>query len=148
AGEEWSSAPPEDAPPLRVVPAPPRRAPPSPAADPAATRALAEAREARRGGDPKRALALYDRLVTGGGPLAESALFEMAAIENEDLHDAGRALGTWQRYRERYPHGLLRAEADLSVIEVLPRVGQEGRALEEARAFLRRYPGSERRAEV
>ena len=151
AGEEWSSAQSVEElgpPPAHPSPPPPRRAPAAAPADPAATKALAEAREARRTGDPRRALALYDRLVAAGGPLAESALFEMATIENEDLHDAGRALVTWQRYRDRYPHGLLRAEADLSVIEVLPRLHQEGRALDEARAFLRRYPRSERRAEV
>ena len=135
SGEEWSSAP-EAAAPTPVPPpalrAPVRRMPESarPAEDPAATRALAEARGARRAGDPRRALALYDRLVAAGGPLAESALFEMASIEDEDLHDRGRALGLWQRYRERYPRGLLRAEADLSIIEVLPRLGQEPRALE------------------
>jgi len=150
AGEEWSSlAPPpqrapEPAPAARLTP--PRRAPAPP--DPAATNALAEAREARRTGQPQRALALYQRLVGEGGPLAESALFEMAAIEYEDLHDPDRALATWQRYRDRHPRGLLRAEADLSVIEVLARVGHEGRALDEARAFLARYPRSERRAEV
>jgi hypothetical protein len=153
AGERWSS---EEPPPL-PTPAPPvppvrasapRRALPATPADPASTRALAEAREARRSGDPRRALEIYGRLTAAGGPLAESALFEMAAIEHEDLREPGRALELWQRYRQRYPQGLLRAEADLSVIEVLPGLGQEGRALEEARAFLRRYPRSERRGEV
>jgi hypothetical protein len=152
AGEEWSSPKPEPKPELRPEPEPARAMPahrtPAPPADPAALRALAEARGARRSGDPRRALDLYERIAAAGGPLAESALFEMASIENEDLHDAARALATWQRYRDRYPRGLLRAEADLSVIEVLPRLGQEGRALDEARAFLRRYPRSERRAEV
>jgi hypothetical protein len=145
AGEQWSSQAPTAPEPAPVPVRPARRTPP---ADPAALRALAEAREARRNGDPRRALDLYDRIVAAGGPLAESALFEMASIENEDLHDPGRALATWERYRQRHPRGLLRAEADLSVIEVLPRLGQEGRALDEARAFLRRYPRSERRAEV
>jgi hypothetical protein len=162
-GQEWSSAPPPAAMPT-PTPAPPPAAPalvrpaarmppgshaaPSVPADPAATRALADARSARRSGDPRRALTLYEGLVAGGGPLAESALFEMAAIEHEDLRDPGRALGLWQRYRDRYPRGLLRAEADLSILEVLPALGQEGRALDEARAFLRRYPRSERRGEV
>jgi TolA-binding protein len=153
-GEEWSSAPaeapvPAPAPPRPAVRAPaPRRPVESAPVDPAATRALAEARGARRAGDPRRALQLYNRLVGAGGPLAESALFEMASIQHEDLHDAGKALELWQRYRDRYPRGLLRAEADLYVIEALPRVGNDARALEEARAFLRRYPRSERRGEV
>jgi TolA-binding protein len=152
AGERWSSevAPALVAPPVQPVKAAvaPRRALPAAPVDAAASSALAEAREARRTGDSRRALALYGRLAAGGGPLAESALFEIGAIEHEDLRDPARALETWQRYRQRYPRGLLRAEADLSVIEVLPGLGQEGRALEEAQAFLRRYPRSERRAEV
>jgi tetratricopeptide (TPR) repeat protein len=116
--------------------------------DAATSALLSEARRARRAGETRRALAIYERLVAGGGPLAESALFEVAAIEDEDLHQPARALETWQRYRARHPRGLLRAEADLSIIEVLPRLGQEARALEEARAFLRRYPRNERRGEV
>jgi ferric-dicitrate binding protein FerR (iron transport regulator) len=117
------------------------------AADPVAAGALDEARQARRT-DPSRALALYERLASARGPLAEVALYEMGVIENESLHDPRRALGTWERYRERYPRGLLRAEADFSIIEVLTELREETRALDEARTFLRRYGQSERRGEV
>jgi ferric-dicitrate binding protein FerR (iron transport regulator) len=116
--------------------------------DPQQRRALDEAEAARRGGDPQAALARYRRLYAGGGPQAEVALYEMAVIQAEDLHDWRQALDTWDRYRQQHPAGLLRPEADLSVIEALTRLGAEARALAEARAFLARHPASERRAEV
>ena len=72
----------------------------------------------------------------------------MATIEGEDLHDPARALRSWERYREQHPRGVLRPEADLSIIEMLTRLGQSERALDESRGFLRRNPGSERRGEV
>jgi hypothetical protein len=115
--------------------------------DPVAAGALDEARQVRRA-DPGRALALYERLASARGPLAEVALYEMGAIENENLQDPRRALATWERYRERYPRGLLRAETDFSVIEVLTKLHEDTRALDEASTFLRRYPQSERRGEV
>jgi ferric-dicitrate binding protein FerR (iron transport regulator) len=147
-GQRWSS---EGRSRVRVLPPHPvrrltLRGPAGPT-DPAAAGALDEARQARRT-DPGRALTLYQRLAAGRGPLAEIALYEMAAIENEDLRDPRRALTTWERYRERYPRGMLRAEADFSLIEVLTQLKEETRALEEARGFLRRYARSERRGEV
>ena len=152
AGEQWSS----DSAPVPAVVAPPAERGTGSGTgtgtigktDAGGPQALAQAREARRLGEPRRALAIYGRLVAAGGALAESALYEMGTIEYEDLHDPAAALETWQRYRRRYPEGVLRAEADLSVLEVLPRLGQEGKALDEARAFLRRHPRSERRGEV
>jgi ferric-dicitrate binding protein FerR (iron transport regulator) len=109
---------------------------------------LAAARRARGSGDARGALALYGRLASSRGQLAESALYEMASIEDQDLHDAARALHLWERYRDQHPRGVLRAEADLSIIEMLTQLGQNGRAVDEARGFLRRNPGSERRGEV
>jgi hypothetical protein len=161
AGRTWSSVAPAPAeptppagssPPRHVSPQhsrPPRHLAvriPEPT-DPVAAGALDEARQARRA-DPTRALALYERLASARGPLAEVALYEMGSIENESFHDPRRALGTWQRYRERYPKGLLRAEADFSIIEVLIELREETRALDEARAFLRHHPDNERRGEV
>jgi ferric-dicitrate binding protein FerR (iron transport regulator) len=144
--------------------------PPSAAASPVATRApapvrkrparkvaLADAEQARRldqagdirrGGDSRRALSMYQRMADGSGPLAEIAHYEIGVIEDEDLRDPRRAVATWQRYRVRYPKGLLRTEADISVIEALARIGEEKRALDEAVGFLAKHPDSERRAEV
>ena len=47
-----------------------------------------------------------------------------------------------------YPDGILRAEADVSIIETLARIGDSDEALLEANDFLRRRPDSERRAEI
>jgi ferric-dicitrate binding protein FerR (iron transport regulator) len=98
--------------------------------------------------DPAAAYARYQRLAAAGGPMAEVALYEMGVIEAEDQHDLPRALATWERHRARYPKGTLRPEADLSIVEALARLRRHDQALIEARAFLTRYPGSERRAEV
>lgn len=116
--------------------------------DPGGARSLDEAVTARRRGDARGAIAQYQRLVEAGGPLAEIALYEIGVIEAEDLLQPRRALLTWQRHRDRYPSGLLRAEADLSVVDALARVGEQSAAFAEARAFLTRHPTSERRAEV
>jgi ferric-dicitrate binding protein FerR (iron transport regulator) len=141
-GERWSSEP--AAPPIPHAPTPRRIAPP---ADPAAASALEEARAARAR-DPRRALVLYERLAASNGPLAETALYEMAVIQDDQLHDGRGALATWERYRTRYPAGLLRAEADVSIVEMLLKSGDRDRALDEAVSFLRRYPTSERRAQI
>jgi hypothetical protein len=136
-GQRWSSQ----------TPPPRRRVAAAVPGDAVSAGALDEARRLRQS-DPQRALALYQRLASSHGPLAEIALYEMGAIEDEGLRDPRRALGTWERYRERYPRGMLRAEADFSLIEVLARLREQTRALDEARAFLRRYPQSERRGEI
>jgi len=138
-GQRWSSGAPASG---EIAARAPRAAPVGPAA------LLAAARRARRAGDARGALALYGRLARTGGALAESAQYEMASIEDQELRDPARALRAWERYRDQHPRGVLRAEADLSIVEMLTRLGQEARALDEARRFLRRNPDSERRAEV
>jgi FecR protein len=132
--------------PVRKAPA--RRLALTGVGDPAAARTMKQADQLRLRRDPARALALYQQLVDAGGPRADVALYSIGLIEDEDLHDPRRAAVTWQRYRERYPQGLLRVEADVSLIEVFTRLGESGRALAEARAFLQNHPRSERRGEV
>jgi hypothetical protein len=112
---------------------------------------LAAARAARAASDPHRALTLYEHLATRSGPAAENALYEIGGIYHDQLKQPAKAVAAWDRYRSRYPNGLLRAEADLSVIDTLAglRTPDAGtRTLNEALAFLKRYPGSERRGEV
>ena len=156
-GEAWSSeagsgeaAAPAPAPRVQLTTVRLRKPPPRRVASVAgreAERTLDQAGELRRR-DPQRALAMYRRMLAGGGPLAEIAQYEIGVIEDEDLRNPRQAVATWDRYRTRYPGGLLRTEADLSVIEALSRVGEQGRALTEARDFLQRHPNSERRSEV
>jgi TolA-binding protein len=132
-------------------------APPAPAAEapnPAAEedrldrQDLAAARAARAAADPRVALALYDKLAARGGAVAENAMYEMGGIYHDQLKQPGKAVAAWDRYRTRYPNGLLRAEADLSVIDTLASLGDGKRTLGESLAFLKRYPHSERRGEV
>ena len=103
---------------------------------------------ARAETDPRRALALYAALAEGQGPSAENALYEMAAIYQDKLGQPQSALATWERYRTRFPGGLLRTETDLSIVDALASLGENARALSEAVAFLKRYPRTERRGEV
>jgi hypothetical protein len=103
---------------------------------------------ARAETDPRRALALYATLAEGQGPSAENALYEMAAIYQDKLGQPLSALATWERYRTRFPGGLLRTETDLSIVDALASLGENARALSEAVAFLKRYPRTERRGEV
>jgi outer membrane protein assembly factor BamD (BamD/ComL family) len=64
------------------------------------------------------------------------------------LHRPQQAIALWGKYRKRFPSGVLRAEADLSIVETLSRIGESQAALAEATAFLARYPNSERKGEV
>jgi tetratricopeptide (TPR) repeat protein len=109
---------------------------------------LAAARSARAASDPRRALAIYEHLATRTGPAAENALYEIGGIYHDQLRQPGKAVAAWDRYRTRYPNGLLRAEADLSLIDTLATLDDGTRTLNEALAFLKRYPHSERRGEV
>jgi ferric-dicitrate binding protein FerR (iron transport regulator) len=112
---------------------------------------LAAARAARAAADPRRALAIYEQLASRSGPAAENALYEIGGIYHDQLKQSAKAVAAWDRYRSRYPNGLLRAEADLSVIDTLEtsqNPADGSRTLSEALGFLKRYPHSERRAEV
>lgn len=112
---------------------------------------LAAARAARAAADPRRALALYEQLASRTGPAAENAMYEIGGIYHDQLKQPSKAIAAWDRYRTRYPNGLLRAEADLSVIDTLEASANPAdgsRTLNEALAFLKRYPHSERRGEV
>jgi hypothetical protein len=146
AGTRWSSEP------GSVEPAPVRRPPvwsSIRSTRKVPGRALASGRVADApSDDPARALARYQKIAEGGGPMAEVALYNVGEIEQGSLRDLRRAAATWQRYAARYPQGLLRAEADLSLIDALIGLGERGPALAEARAFLQRHRASERRADV
>jgi hypothetical protein len=158
-GQRWSSGTIRDADaPARVAMAPPaapgsgrqqaKLAPDLEPLPPERDGELAAARAARAAADPKRALAIYQRLTDRGGAVAENALYEIGAIYRDQLHEPRQALAAWERYRSRYPAGLLRAEADLSIVDTLSGLGESTRALKEALGFLQRYPLSERRGEI
>jgi len=119
---------------------------PNPAEAPTAESAAARA--ALASGDAPRALQLYRALAQGTGPSAENASYEIGKVLNEKLGQPANAVAAWRHYRTANPDGLLRAEADVSIIETLARTGDTDEALSEANDFLRRRPDSERRAEI
>ncbi len=118
----------------------------SPAETPTAESAAARA--ALASGDAPRALQLYRALAQGTGPSAENGSYEVGKVLNEKLGQPANAVAAWRRYRAAYPDGILRVEADVSIIETLARTGDTDEALSEANDFLRRRPDSERRAEI
>jgi hypothetical protein len=109
---------------------------------------LTEARSAFKEGRPDDALAMLSHCAKGAGPAAENAAYEMGRVLRDGLHRHRAAVAAWGAYRTRFPDGLLRAEADLSILETLAKLGDKAAALAEAEAFLTRYPKSERRDEV
>ena len=107
------------------------------------------ARSAVAAGDAPRGLQLYRTLAAQGtGPAAENAAYEIGKVLNEKMGQPAAAVSAWRQYRATYPDGILRVEADVSIIETLARSGDADGALVEASEFLRRRPDSERRAEI
>jgi len=107
----------------------------------------AAARAALAAGDAPRALEISKALAQKTGPVAENAAYEIGRVLNERGQSAA-AVTAWRRYRSDYPTGILRVEADVSIIETLARAGEADDALAEATDFLRRRPDSERRGEI
>ena len=107
----------------------------------------AGAKAALAAGDTPRALEIYRNLAQKPGPAGENAAYEIGRILN-DRGQPSAAASAWRRYRNDYPNGILRVEADMSIIEALARAGETDDALTEATDFLRRRPDSERRGEI
>jgi len=115
---------------------------------PGAGTEVAAARAALAAGEPGRALQIYRAVAKQGGPAGENAAYETGKILNDKLGQPGAAVAAWRRYRTDYPDGMLRVEAEVSIIETLARTGESDDALIEATEFLRRHPDSERRGEI
>jgi ferric-dicitrate binding protein FerR (iron transport regulator) len=147
AGFESAANPPAPSPPI-AAPAPPASAPPPAAPVTRPSDLFREARAAAADGEPERALAILSKLAQGTGPAAENASYESGRILRDQLLRPREALKTWRQYRGRFPRGLLQVETDVSILETLVSIGDQEAALAEAESFLRRHPGSERRAEV
>ena len=101
-----------------------------------------------REGRPEDALRMLTQSAKGVGPAAENAAYEMGRVLRDGLRRPRAGVTAWVSYRTRFPNGLLRAEADLSIVETLAKLGDKAAALSEAEAFLRHYTNSERRDEV
>lgn len=98
--------------------------------------------------DPQRLAAAYRSMAQRSGPGAENAAYELGRVLRDRLHKPREAITAWRDYREQHPRGLLRVEADVSIIETLLAVGDRSEALRESREFIRRQPQSERRPEI
>lgn len=70
---------------------------------------------------------------------AESALYQKG-WRLRGHGDARGALAAWQRQRTRFPGGVLRAEADTSVVEALLALGRAAEARREIDRYLARHP--------
>lgn len=125
----------------------PEAAPPTPAVteDDSATRL---AMRLEREGRLEESVALYRRIAAGSGADAEFALYRCGHVLEEQRGDARGALTLWRQQRVRFPAGTLRHEADLSILDVLVRLGRHREAASEADAFLARWPASDRRRDV
>jgi hypothetical protein len=113
-----------------------------------ASRGLQDADSALRAGNTARAIEILTRTSQGKGLVAENAAYELGRVTRYNLNRPREAVALWEKYRTRFPSGLLRKEADLSILDTLSSLGDSRAALAEADAFLARHPGSERRLEV
>jgi hypothetical protein len=163
AGEHWTEAT-ADLPERSVVPgqpapenvvATPRVAPSSrsPGNDAAGRKAgesgehqdcLALAR-ARRARDAERC---FVSQAAGSGLGAELALFELSRLRGDVLNDPAGALEALREHRARFPKGSLRAEADISYLHLLSRLGRHAELLSESAKVLETAKGRERGAEL
>jgi len=153
AGDAWNGPlNPEESPSAAAVAAPaerPQPVSPTPAKSTAlASRNLQEAQAALLAGDAGKAMEILSRAAQGSGPSAENAAYELGRITRYNLNRPRQAVALWDRYRSRFPAGLLRTETDLSIVETLAQMGEVRAALAEAEAFIARHPNSERRLDV
>lgn len=132
----WSDE--TDAAPSAAPPLPPTTLPsPGAAAPSAVAKTTAECRTLR-GAAASQCL---ERLAAGDDPLrAESALFEIGWRRLREANDPRGALAAWETQRTRFPSGVLRADADVSIIEALGRAGDPTRARGEIDAWLAAHP--------
>jgi hypothetical protein len=139
---EKTSAGPAAPPPL--APAPPQPAPLS------SQLATAMRRDCGQiaGQNPREAMTCYQNQVAQGGLAGEAAQCEIARLWRDAFHDPARALSAFREQRSRFPRGALAIEADLSIIELLPRLDRHAEALAESQRFLKEHPAAERRGEI
>ena len=88
------------------------------------------------------------RLAQKTGPVGENAAYEIGRHPERARAVRQRRGGLAPLPFGDYPNGILRVEADVSIIETLARAGEADDALAEATDFLRRRPDSERRGEI
>ena len=105
---------------------------------------LALARE-RRARDAEHC---FEARASGSGLGAEMALFELSRLRSDVLNDPPGALAALKEYRSRFPGGSLRAEANLSYVHLLSRLGRHGEVITEIGKLLQTATGRERSHEL
>jgi tetratricopeptide (TPR) repeat protein len=147
AGGHWSAdrPSPQSAPSLEATP-PSASAPKAPAPRSSARPRCEEL--AARIETAREALSCYLAEAQGSGLGAETALYEAARLRRDALRDEQGALETLRLYRARFPAGMLSAEVDLSIVELLPKLNRHQDALQEIGRLLAEDPGRERAAEL
>ena len=100
------------------------------------------------GQPPQEAMGCYQQQAAQGGLAGEAALYEIARLWRDAFHDPARALAAFREQKSRFPRGVLAIEADLSIIELLPRLDRHAEALAESERYLKEHAAGERRSEV
>jgi hypothetical protein len=90
----------------------------------------------------------YAGLVGADDLAAQNALFSLALLSRDGLHDGPAALSHFRTYLARFPDGALAAEARQSLIAELFAERRFGEAQTEADRYLKSYPWDGRAAEV
>ena len=94
-------------------------------------------------------IACWLRVAEKADPVrAESALYQAGWIRMHELRDPAFALGIWERQRSRFPQGLLRDEAQTSIIDALVALRRTRAAEVEIADYLRAHPAGLRSAEL
>jgi FecR protein len=141
-------------PPRPSAPTPPPETPPATSVYPDRATASAPAALRRDCGQlaaskrAQEALTCYQEQAAQSGLAGETALYELARLWRDSFGQLDRALAAFQAQRARFPNGVLRTEADLSIIELLPRLDRHADALAESAHFLSAHPKAERSGEL
>ncbi len=141
-------APPAPAPPAVTVSAAPQPAPTMrPPAAPEPSRYDIASALATAGRHAEAAQAFADMARTGAAQ-ADLALYQAGRLLLRQLRDPARAAAAFRDYQRRYPHGALRPEVDLFLVETLLEASRLDEAGLEIERFLAFHSASERREEV
>lgn len=101
-----------------------------------------------RGGNTRGAESCFLHRARGSGLGAEMALYEVARLRRDVLADPSGALQVLAEYRQRFPAGALRREADMSQLELLMQLGRSQDALRQSQELLSSSVAGERAAEL
>jgi hypothetical protein len=98
--------------------------------------------------NPQEGMTCYQQQAGQGGLAGEAAQYAIARLWRDAFRDPSRAIAAFREQRARFPRGVLGIEADLSIIELLPRLDRHAEALAESERFLKEHAGGERRDEI